>query len=137
MEIKKIAAKDTWDVRHRVMWPNENIAYVQLPEDDEGIHYGLFKDSELISVISVFFRDGEAQFRKFATDKNEQGRGYGSALLSYLMEEIRQKDVTKVWCNARSEKTLFYQKFGMEIRGEKYYRGSIEYVKMEKTFSPL
>lgn len=77
--IKEIVAKETWVLRHRVMWPDENIAYVKLPEDNKGTHYGLFKDSELISVISVFFHNGEAQFRKFATETKEQGFGYGSA----------------------------------------------------------
>jgi predicted GNAT family N-acyltransferase len=133
--IKEIAAKDTWDLRHRAMWPNKNIAYVKLPEDDKGIHYGLLKDTELISVISVFFHNDEAQFRKFATEKTEQGYGYGSALLSFLMVEIYQKEASKIWCNARTEKASFYKKFGMEVKGEKFYKGNIEYVKMEKVFS--
>lgn len=51
------------------------------------------------------------------------------------MEEIHQKEVSKIWCNARTEKTFFYEKFGMEIKGEKFYKGNIEYVKMEKVFS--
>lgn len=65
-------------LRHEVMWPDEDFDYIKLKDDDAGIHFGLFKENMLISVVSLFVDKDEAQFRKFATLKSEQGKGYGS-----------------------------------------------------------
>ena len=68
MEIKEIEASETWPLRHKVMWPSKPIEFVVLPNDDEGLHFGLFDDEILISVISLFIESQGGQFRKFATD---------------------------------------------------------------------
>lgn len=52
MEIKEIPASETWPLRHKVMWPNKPLDFVVLPIDEEGIHYGLFENKILVSVIS-------------------------------------------------------------------------------------
>ena len=83
IEIREIKAEDTWPMRHKVMWPDQPLDYVILPQDEEGLHYGLFKEDKLISVISLFINQEEAQFRKFATATEAQGKGYGSALLHH------------------------------------------------------
>jgi hypothetical protein len=52
MEIKEISASETWPLRHKVMWPNKPLGFIVLSNDAEGIHYGLFENKILISVIS-------------------------------------------------------------------------------------
>ena len=79
-EIRPILAAQTWPIRHLVMWPDEPMAYVQIPNDHEGKHYGLFVEQQLVSIISLFTDARSVQFRKFATLINFQGKGYGSAL---------------------------------------------------------
>ena len=46
--IKQISAADTWDLRHRVMWPEQPFEYVQLAEDEAGIHFGLFENKQIV-----------------------------------------------------------------------------------------
>lgn len=130
--IKQIQYTETWDIRHRVMWPDKPFDYVKLPEDKKGIHFGLFKNEKLIAVISLFIDHGEAQFRKLATEIHEQGLGYGTQLLSYLIDYVSQQKIKRVWCNARANKTLFYNKFGMVATNKKYIKSGIEFVVMEK-----
>lgn len=132
LEIKKIEAFETWDLRHRVMWADKPLDYVKLPNDSEGIHFGLFKNDKLASVVSLFINNQEAQFRKLATEISEQGQGYASKLLMYLMQEAEKQQVTKVWCNARVDKTKFYKKFGMYQTDTLFTKGGIDYVIMEK-----
>lgn len=130
--IKQIPYADTWNIRHRVMWPNQPFDYVKLPEDEKGIHFGLFKNKKLIAVASLFIDHDEAQFRKLATETHEQGQGHGTQLLSYLMDYVSQQNIKRVWCNARANKTFFYNKFSMAVTNKKYIKDGIEFVVMEK-----
>lgn len=114
------------------MWPDRELEYVKLPNDPHGLHYGLFVLGTLTSVVSAFVTDKEAQFRKFATLEKEQGRGYGSRLLSHLFQELADRKLTRIWCNARIDKTQFYERFGMMETPEKFERGGICYVIMER-----
>ncbi|SIR17625.1 GNAT family N-acetyltransferase [Maribacter ulvicola] len=131
-KIIEITADATLLIRHQVMWPNKPIDYVKLPKDDEGKHYGLFLDGKLISVISLFVNSGEAQFRKFATLKIFQGKGYGSLLLKEIMLIAKKKSITRIWCNARLNKSDFYTKFGMKETHKTYVKGGIDFIIMER-----
>lgn len=130
-EIRNISYDQTWNLRHQVMWPNESIEYVKLPNDKEGSHFGLFTEEEMVSVVSVFKTGKSAQFRKFATLKSEQGNGYGSKLLNHVFLKLASAGITKIWCNARMDKTHFYQRFGMKQTKKTFYKRGIYYVIME------
>jgi predicted GNAT family N-acyltransferase len=135
LEIKQIQPADTWEIRHRVMWANKPFEYVQLAEDEKGLHFGVFKNTQLVSVVSLFIEQDSAQFRKFATEISEQGKGYGGKLLGYLIEETIQRNIKTLWCNARLSATGLYQKFGFQIVSESWVKDGVEYVKMEKNFT--
>ncbi len=130
--IREITASATWPLRHRVLWPDQPFSYVQLPEDTEGFHYGLYWDDNLVSVISLFLNESEAQFRKFATDSAYQRRGFGSQLLAHLLSEAKQKGTQRIWCNARLQTAPFYQKFGLTLAGQPFLKEGIPYSVMEK-----
>jgi predicted GNAT family N-acyltransferase len=130
--IKEITAVDTYHLRHTVMWPNMPLDYVILPNDAQGIHFGLFKNDILIAVVSLFIENNKAQFRKLATATSEQGKGYGSQLLSHLIAYTKNKGVNKIWCNARADKKEFYLKFGFEFTNKVFRKKEIDYVVMEK-----
>jgi len=114
------------------MWPERTLDYVKIKNDQDGLHYGLFKNDNLVAVVSAFIINKEVQFRKFATLNDEQGKGYGTKLLNHLFLELTNMEITKVWCNARTDKTHFYERFGMVQTGRKFEKGGISYVIMEK-----
>lgn len=130
--IKEIAPEDAWPLRQKVMWPHKDIDYVRLPDDPYGKHYGYYIDAELISVISLFEQAGNVQFRKFATANVHQGKGYGTRLLRYALESLTWKNCSRVWCNARINKTVFYEKFGLKKTSTLFEKDGIIYVIMEK-----
>lgn len=113
MEIREIESSQTWQIRHEVMWPNQPFEFVQLEEDDLGMHFGVFDQQKLVSIVSCFITNDEMQFRKLATLEDFQGKGIASKLIIYILELAKQKNLKKVWCNARSNKKTFYEKFGM------------------------
>ncbi|ANF98683.1 GNAT family acetyltransferase [Paenibacillus bovis] len=117
------------------MWPDRELDYIKLKDDEMGQHYGLFVSDQLVSVISLFIENNEAQFRKFATLAGQQGQGYGSQLLSYTIQQAKQAGVQRIYCNARTEKTGFYSKFGLLPTGDSFVRGGKSYVIMERVYA--
>lgn len=129
--IKKINIEEALNIRHKVMWPEKPLEYVKLPDDDKGEHFGYYVNTKLVSVISVFLSKDKAQFRKFATVNEYQGKGYGSALLTHVFKYLKEKDIKYIFCNARKNKISFYKKFDMKETGEPFEKGGKEYIKME------
>ena len=134
-DIKEINYSKTWPIRHTVMWPDHPIAYIKLPLDKTGTHYGLFIKEKLVSIISLFKEDNEIQFRKFATLNEYQGMGYGTALLNFIIEESKKQGISKIWCNARANKADVYLRFGLQKTDKKYTKGGIDFIIMQKIFT--
>lgn len=132
MTVKKIVACETWALRQQAMWPDKEIDYVKLADDPRGTHYGLFKDEQLVSVISLFFDGEEVQFRKFATCSEKQGQGFGTRLLHFILEEPEVVATKRIWCNARLDAVAFYARFGFITQGDTFKRDGVTYVKMTK-----
>lgn len=130
--IKQIAKEDTWEIRHKVMWPEQPFDFIKLEEDEMGTHYGLFDDEKLVSVISIVMNEKGAQFHKFATLDEYQGKGLGSQLLTFVFEQLQAKEVKRVWCNSRENKVNFYKKFGMRETGQTFEKMGKRYIVMEK-----
>ena len=133
-EIKQITIAEILPIRHSVMWPNKPIEYIQLINDEDAKHFGLFVHGEIASIISLFEENDEVQFRKFATLVKFQGLGYGTILLNKIIEIVQKKGFKKLWCNARLEKSKFYRKFDLKLTDKKFMKSGIEYVVMEKKF---
>ena len=134
MDIRNVDLGMVWKIRQEVMYPKEEIGYVQLPEDRLGRHRGLYSDGRLVSIVSLFDQGDRVWFRKFATLVEEQGKGYGSGLLACVMQEACMQGKQRIWCNARVTAIGFYQRVGMYTTGESWWKNDIEFIKMEKEF---
>ncbi|MCI3922963.1 GNAT family N-acetyltransferase [Paenibacillus sp. TRM 82003] len=134
MDIRSVTKEQAWGLRHEVMWPDRELDYVKVPGDETAAHYGLFDGARLVSVVSLFADGEEAQFRKFATARDAQGRGCGSRLLTYVLEEARLAGVRRIYCNARTEKAAFYRRFGLRETAQTFSKGGKDYVVMECWF---
>lgn len=136
MKIQKIDIKDCLVIRQKVLWPKEDITFVKIPGDDQAWHYGMFKEEELICVISLFIHKHHAQFRKFACLPRYQGKGYGSELLRFIILKAQEMNMRSIWCNARADKEVFYQKFGLKSRpNSAFTKKGQQYIIMEKFFN--
>lgn len=130
MTIQPIPPEATYALRHAVLWPDRPAAYVQLPEDAAGQHFGAFEDGELVSVISLFTTGSEARFRKFATAPARQGQGIGAALLAHTIAVAHAAGARSLWCDARQSALGFYQRFGLQSEGAVFYKGDIPYLRL-------
>ncbi|GAB2538331.1 GNAT family N-acetyltransferase [Rufibacter soli] len=137
IDIQTISADQTWLIRQAVMWPTHPLSFVQLPNDEQGLHFGALLNHRVVSVVSLFTEGGQAQFRKFATLQEFQGRGYGRALLKHVFAiAAANQNVSSVWCHARSSAQGFYQRMGMHPEGANFNRDGLEYIKMRLVLHP-
>ena len=158
--IRRIPASATHALRHAVLWPHKPPSYVQLPEDEAGLHFGAFvsaspspststsseanpEDLELVSIISLFITSSSpgdsadapqqqsvARFRKFATAPAWQGRGVGTALLRHAIGAAAQAGARRIWCDAREAALPFYERFGLRAEGDVFFKGDVPYLRM-------
>jgi phosphoribosylformimino-5-aminoimidazole carboxamide ribotide isomerase len=135
IHISEVPIETIWNMRQTVMYPDEPLDFVKLENDSLGIHLGLYEDDTLVSVISLFEEEGSVQFRKFATAIPSQGKGFGTRLLTHVMDWAVENKKKSIWCNARLSATALYQKFGMRPTGETWEKWGIEFIKMEKQLS--
>ena len=131
IQIEQIRYELTWRIRHQVMYPDEPFDMIKLPEDPDGMHFGLYEGEWLTAVVSLFENGKVFQFRKFATLTAKQGMGYGSALLEYIIAYCREQGAEKLWCNARVSAEGFYAKFGFRPVGEVFVQHGLDFVQME------
>ena len=131
--IEQIPPAATLRVRQAELYALLLLKKLQLEEDEDGIHFGLFFDNKLISVVSCFEKEDDSiQFRKFATLKEYQHQGFGSALLNYVLAFAEEQKKKRIWCNARTTAVNFYKKFEMQETDKRFSRDRINYVVMEK-----
>ncbi len=75
MSIQPVSLNEVWAMRQAVMYPQESISFVQVEDDEKGLHLGLYDHGELVSVISVFDRNGAVQFRRVRYQNQLAGQG--------------------------------------------------------------
>jgi predicted GNAT family N-acyltransferase len=131
IQIKEIRFDLTWSIRHQVMYPDLPYDAIKLKNDENGIHFGLYVDDQLTTVVSLFNTGNVTQFRKFATLATAQGKGHGTQLLTYIIDYVKNIGSEKIWCNARVSATGFYSKFGFIQTNQRSVSNGIDFVIME------
>ena len=122
-------------IRQQVMYPDRDLEFVKLPDDDRGLHIGVFENEELMSVMSLFLDGRDVQFRKLATITEHQHKGYASALMQWLIDYANDVKLDRLWCNARVEAVDFYKRFGYTETDEVFERDGHRYVVMERVIT--
>ncbi|WP_142686159.1 1-(5-phosphoribosyl)-5-[(5-phosphoribosylamino)methylideneamino]imidazole-4-carboxamide isomerase [Chitinophaga polysaccharea] len=131
MNIRKISADDTLQLRRDVLYPNETLDAVKVDHDEDGLHFGVFDQGQLVTVVSLFPGGESAQFRKLATAPAAQGKGFGRAILAHLADICKKEKIKLLWCNARDTAVTFYDRLGYTRKGDYFVKGGITFVRME------
>lgn len=135
MTINEANYNDVLLLRQQALYPEKDMESVKLPDDDMGIHMGVFEADKLVGVVSLFMHPNRTvQFRKLAIRPDMQGKGYGDSLLRWLIDYACDVKLNKLWCNARVEVVGFYKKEGFAETKERFVRDGHSYVIMEKVF---
>ena len=132
IEIKKVAVEDILPIRHKVLWPDKPFEFVKVEGDGEGIHFGLYAHSKLVTIISLFAEDKSLRFRKFATLPEYQNRGLGKMMILNVIDYAKENNFERLWCDARTDALNFYERVGFKKFSEPFFKEEIEYYKIEK-----
>jgi len=132
LHIEQIRPNLTWRLRHEVLYPAQPLHTMHMEEDDNGLHFGAFYDNQLVSVVSLFQRGTDFQFRKFAVSAQMQHKGVGRALLQYITNFATGQRGTRIWCNARISAINFYIKAGFSSTGQTFSKNGFDYEILEK-----
>ena len=128
MSIEEAKYEDVLKLRHEVMYPDQDLELAKVSNDQEGIHLGIYKEGVLISAVSIFLENRSLQFRKLATKKESQNKGYATSLLKYIMAYADQFALDEVWANARIEALPFYLQLGFKTTEKSFTKNGHEYV---------
>jgi len=126
--VKFIHAQEVLPLRSLVLRNGKPFDQCIFPSDElEGaFHLGFFIDQYLISIASLlpsnyFENKGSGyQLRGMATHPDCTGKGYGSALIDFAVDYLKELNVDYLWCNARSTAAAFYEKLGFTIESAEF-----------------
>lgn len=131
MRIEEINYQEVLKLRQEVMYPDKDLDFVKLEEDDKGLHIGIYDDAHLASVVSLFIADRDIQFRKLATQISFQNKGYASKLIKYILDYANEMKFNRVWANSRANIYPFYEKFGFHKTDETFTKNGHDYIIIE------
>jgi GNAT superfamily N-acetyltransferase len=120
--VREVTAAETAGLRRQVL---RGGSPAPLPgDDDPALHVGVFEDGVLIATGNVrhdpapWAPDVPAwRLRGMATDPAHRSRGAGALVLQALIDHAR-KEPAVLWCNARTPAQAFYERAGLQTRGE-------------------
>lgn len=130
--IEQIRPEHTWQLRRDILYPAMTKREMEMEEDADGIHFGLFTDNKLAGVVSLFQNGTAFQFRKLAVDAAMQHQGLGSGIVNYITNYAEENGGALIWCNARVDAVAFYLKLGFAQTGRFFTKKGINYEVMEK-----
>jgi len=131
VEIVRVTADNTHDLRRRVLRRGDPDARVIFDGDDDGptVHLGAMCDHSLVGVASLFAHrpfsgrptDTAVQLRGMAIEPAWQGRGIGGLLLAAVEDAARLGGASILWANARATAIGFYLGKGLALEGPEFF----------------
>jgi predicted GNAT family N-acyltransferase len=129
-EIRRIPSRETWELRHRILRPNQPLEQCIYPGDDTPptAHFGAFREGTLVGIASVYPEPqpgapaaaADWRLRGMATSPDVRGSGLGAELVRACIAYVSGQRGRGIWCNARTPACGFYEKLGFTRRGREF-----------------
>jgi predicted GNAT family N-acyltransferase len=101
--------------------------------DGEALHMVVTDEKGVIGTARVlFFAGSQAKIERMAILKSFRGRGIGRKIISFLDEELRNRQIKHVFLHAQCSVTAFYKSCGFEEIGSPFWEAGIEHIKMQR-----
>lgn len=128
--VKKISAVATYPLRHEVLWPHiekEADCGIEVDKQEGTFHVGALKDETVVSIATFLIEKHEDipyknqyRLRAMATSPEHRGANFGKKVIEFAIQELRNRNVEVVWCDAREVALGFYEKLGFKVTGDFY-----------------
>lgn len=138
--IYKLVASDSelkgaFEVRRRVFVEEQGISedLVFDDHDEEALHI-VVKDGERVigTARVLFLAANQAKLERMAISKPFRRKGIGRRIISFLNEELRNKQVEQVILHAQLTVVTFYKSCGFQQSGLSFWEAGIKHIKMER-----
>lgn len=124
-----------FEVRRQVFIEEQGVpADLELDEDDAKALHVVVEDGErVIGTARVLFpAPGQAKIERMAVLKPFRGQGVGSRIISFLSEELSNRQVEQVVLHAQYPAIPFYRSCGFEESGSPFWEAGIKHIKMKR-----
>ena len=125
--IKEINPADTYKIRLEVLRKDIDLPYKFDGDFNmETFHLGGFYENELVGIATFMKNDIESlkgnqyQLRGMATITKARGKGLGKLIINKAVVVLKEKQIDFLWCNARKEAVLFYEKLNFTKIGKEF-----------------
>jgi predicted GNAT family N-acyltransferase len=126
--VKFIPYELTLELRSKVLRNNLPLKDCVFPTDQvEGaFHLAYYEGDEIATIASFFpkhYKDSKEdgyQLRGMASAPIFAGKGYGSELIRFAINYMKEINAEYIWCNARTTAVKFYEKLGFQFVSEEF-----------------
>jgi len=129
-EYKKLVA-----LREEVLRKPLGLFFTQeeLELEKEHVHIGGFLGQELCATAVLVPEGNELKMQRVVTKAHLQGKGIGSALMSFCEDYAKKHGYKSIYCHARGTAIPFYLKNHYILEGEPFDEDGIPHHKMRKS----
>jgi len=127
--------KAAFEVRLQVFVEEQGISEeLELDDLDQEALHMVVKDGERVigTARVLFLTANQAKIERMAILKPFRRRGIGKGIMSFLNEELRNKQVEQVVLHAQYAVVAFYKSCGFEESGLPFQEAGIKHIKMER-----
>lgn len=134
IEIEKIInpaeLEQAFAIRRQVFCVEQNVSEeIEIDEfDDVATHILAYIDDKPVGTARWRFTTGGAKMERFAVLKEYRGKGVGEELVKYTLNKLKDNDF--IYLNAQESVIKFYEKYGFEVVGDRFYEANIPHKKM-------
>ena len=127
--------KAAFEVRRQVFTEEQGISEeLEFDNHDrEALHMVANDEERVIGTARILFLTAnQAKLERMAVLKPFRRKGIGSGIISFLNEELRNKQVEQVVLRAQYAVVAFYKSCGFEESGLPFQEAGIKHIKMER-----
>ena len=124
-----------FEVRRRVFVEEQDIPEdIELDEQDKEALHMVVKDGDRVigTARVLFLPTGLAKLERMAILQPFRRRGIGSRIISFLTEELRNRQVEQLVLHAQYAVVAFYKSCGFEETGPPFLEVGIKHIKMQR-----
>jgi len=101
--------------------------------DGEALHMVVKDGQRVIGTARVLFlADNQAKLERMAVLRPFRHKGIGKGIVSFLNEELRDRQLEQVVLHAQYGVVAFYKSCGFEELGMPFWEAGIKHMKMQK-----
>jgi predicted GNAT family N-acyltransferase len=117
-------------IRRQVFCLEQNVPEdIEMDEfDEDATHILAYINDNPVGTARWRFTEDGAKMERFAVLNEFRGKGVGEALVNYTLGKL--KDYDCIYLNAQESVIKFYEKFGFDVVGDRFYEADIPHKMM-------